>query len=347
MSHWYHITNRADSVPEIAIYDEIGAHGIQAKAFLEDLMALESAEALNLRINSPGGSVFDGIAIHNALKRHSGKVTVHIDGIAASIASVIAMAGDEIVMPENAMMMIHDPSGLVWGTAADMRAMAEALDKMRDGLVSAYRDKSGQSAEEIQDLMAKETWLTAEEAVEFGFADRMEKPVQMAAAFDLSKFRNTPECFGPACRNTPDSAPKAAVSPDDAPRSMPPSDNTPDLDATCAEDASGSTTQQTVSTDDPPNLDDIRAKERRSTLAYVTEVHELCDLAGSATQAAEFIANETPVAEIRKSLMDTRAEQDEDTVVHHHHGPSLSSQNDQPTIDTKAIYAARNQPPQR
>ena len=113
----------------IVIYDEIGAFGIPAKAFLDELKALGPVAELTLRINSPGGSVFDGVAIYNALKRHDATVTVWIDGIAASIASMIAMAGDEVVMPENAMLVLHDPSGLVAGTASDMRAMAEALDR--------------------------------------------------------------------------------------------------------------------------------------------------------------------------------------------------------------------------
>ena len=128
-----------------------------------------------MRINSPGGSVFDGVAIYNALKRHDAAITVWIDGIAASIASMIAMAGDEVVMPENAMLMLHDPSGLVVGTAADMRGMAEALDRMKAGMVAAYRDKSGRDDAEIEALMRDETWLSAQEAVALGLADRVER----------------------------------------------------------------------------------------------------------------------------------------------------------------------------
>jgi ATP-dependent Clp protease, protease subunit len=131
---------------------------------------------LIVRINSPGGSVFDGVAIYNALKRHDATITLWVDGIAASIASMIAMAGDEVVMPENAMLMLHDPSGLVVGTAAGMRAMAEALDRMKAGMVAAYRDKSGRDDAEIERLMAAETWLSARETVELGLADRVEHP---------------------------------------------------------------------------------------------------------------------------------------------------------------------------
>jgi ATP-dependent protease ClpP protease subunit len=188
---WYEFRAQVKGA-EIVIYDEIGAFGIPAKAFLDKLKALGPVAELTVRINSPGGSVFDWVAIYNALKRHNGVITVWIDGIAASIASMIAMAGDDVVMPENAMLVLHDPSGLVAGTASDMRAMAEALDRMKAGMVAAYRDKSSRNEAEIETLMAAETWLSAQEAVELGLADRVEAPVRMAAHFDLSRFRNTP-----------------------------------------------------------------------------------------------------------------------------------------------------------
>jgi ATP-dependent protease ClpP protease subunit len=139
---WYAIRARGTGA-EVAIYDEIGAYGVSAKGFLAELGALPEGTPVDLRLNSPGGSVFDAVAIHNALKRHEGTVTVWIDGIAASAASYVAMAGDEIVMPENAFLMIHDPSGLVMGTAGDMRAMAEALDKVKGSLVSGYAAPAG------------------------------------------------------------------------------------------------------------------------------------------------------------------------------------------------------------
>ncbi len=191
MNSWY--TIRAGSKgAEIVIYDEIGAYGITAKGFLAELGALPDATPLALRINSPGGSVFDAVAIYNAIKRHSGTVTVWIDGIAASAASYIAMAGDEVVMPENAFLMIHDPSGMVMGTAGDMRAMAEALDKIKNSLLQGYAAKSGRSEAEIAPLMTAETWLDATEALDIGFADRIAEPIRIAARFDVGRFRNAP-----------------------------------------------------------------------------------------------------------------------------------------------------------
>ena len=148
MNSWYNIRATAEGA-ELSIHDEIGAYGVSAKDFIAELGKLPGDAALTLRLNSPGGSVFDAVAIYNALKRHEGTVTVSIDGIAASAASYIAMAGDSVVMPENAFLMIHDPSGLVMGTAADMRAMAEALDKIAGALIKGYAVKSGKAEDEV------------------------------------------------------------------------------------------------------------------------------------------------------------------------------------------------------
>jgi ATP-dependent protease ClpP protease subunit len=152
MTNWYSI-RAIDEGEEISIHDEIGACGVTAKAFLDELGELKDASHITLRINSPGGSVFDGIAIYNALRRHPARITVVVEGIAASIASVIVCAGDEVVMPENAILMLHEPSAVVSGTADDLLSMAAALEKMRVGLVSAYRDKSGLPDTEIEALL--------------------------------------------------------------------------------------------------------------------------------------------------------------------------------------------------
>jgi ATP-dependent Clp endopeptidase proteolytic subunit ClpP len=181
MKSWYTIRARSSGT-EVLIYDEIGAYGVTAKGFLAELGALPDDAAIDLRLNSPGGSVFDAVAIYNALKRHTGDITVWIDGIAASAASYIAMAGDMIVMPENAFLMIHDPSGLVMGSAEDMRSTAEALDKVKVSLIQGYTAKSGKPDEEIAALMAAETWLDATEALDLGLIDRIAEPVKLSNA---------------------------------------------------------------------------------------------------------------------------------------------------------------------
>jgi ATP-dependent Clp protease, protease subunit len=361
---WYDFRAQAKGA-EIVIYDEIGAFGIRAKAFLDELKALGPVAELTVRINSPGGSVFDGVAIYNALKRHGAAITVWIDGIAASIASMIAMAGDEVVMPENAMLMIHDPSGLVMGTANDMRAMAEALDKMKAGMVAAYRDKSGRDDAEIEALMAAGTWLSAQEAVDLGLANRVEQPVRMAAHFDLSRFRNTPPQLA-ALAATP------SPQEDDMSASKKASPRKPGLDEsatpqaappeTSADDTAAGPASQPAAVAEPDSavgsarpaepppqataqvidLDAVRADERRATLAYVAEVHELCALAGRGDLAAGFVAKATPVAQIRRALLEARAAEDEATTIRSQVRPA-TVEPAQPAIDTAAIYAARNQ----
>jgi ATP-dependent Clp protease protease subunit len=344
------------------IYDEIGAFGIPAKAFLDELKALGPIAELTVRINSPGGSVFDGVAIYNALKRHNAVITVWVDGIAASIASIIAMAGDEVVMPENAMLMLHDPSGLVMGTASDMRAMAEALDKMKAGMVAAYRDKSGRDDAEIEALMRDETWLSAQEAVDLGFADRVEQPVRMAAQFDLSRFRNPPPQLAalaatPSPQEDDMSDPKKTsprkAGPDGSTTAQvtPPETTADETAASPASqpDAVAEPEPALVPAGTPPqamaqvfDLDAVRADERKATLAYVSEVHELCALAGRGDLATGFIARAMPVAQVRRVLLEARAAEDEATAIRSQVRPA-SVEPAQPAIDTAAIYAARNQ----
>jgi ATP-dependent Clp protease, protease subunit len=387
---WYDFRAQAKGAAEIVIYDEIGAFGIPAKAFLDELKALGPAAELTVRINSPGGSVFDGVAIYNALKRHQARITVWIDGIAASIASMIAMAGDEVVMPENAMLVLHDPSGLVAGTASDMRAMAEALDKMSAAMIAAYRDKSGAGDEEIEALMAAETWLLAEEAVELGLADWVEQPVKMAAHFDLSRFRNPPPQLAALLTSSTSKEDEMSDPHKTRPRKADPDQPATvqapasDADVNAHADAASPTAvvppavalkdttapQATAAAPEPAgadpaaivhrqarpdvsaptvvptaqviDLDAVRAEERRETLAYVAEVHELCALAGPDELAAGFITKATPVAQIRRTLLEARAAEDEATAIRSQVRPA-TLEPAQPAIDTAAIYAARNQ----
>jgi ATP-dependent Clp endopeptidase proteolytic subunit ClpP len=156
---------------EITLYDEVGGYGVTAATFRDALARVSGAKELKLRINSPGGDVFDGLAIHNMLARFQGKITVTVDGLAASIASLIAMAGDVVVMPSNAMMLVHNPHGGVLGDAADMTDMAALLDKIKGQMVATYAMKTGQTVEKLAALLDAETWLSASEAKDLGFAD--------------------------------------------------------------------------------------------------------------------------------------------------------------------------------
>ena len=192
----------AATTTEIMLYDEISWWGITAEMFKHELDAI-STPNIDLRINSPGGDVFDSLAIYNALREHPAKITTHIDGVAASMASVIAMAGDETHMAENAFLMIHDPWALVIGNAVDLRKEADLLDKVSGSLVMAYEEKTGKTTEQIQAWMAEETWFTAAEASEAGFVDEVigaetEEPAKLAASFDLSIFAHVPDVLAQA-----------------------------------------------------------------------------------------------------------------------------------------------------
>lgn len=192
MANWYDIKAAGKSA-EISIYDEIGGWGVSAKAFANDLKELRGVTDITLRLNSPGGSVFDGMAIYNLLKGHDAQITVYVDGLAASMASVIAMAGDLIVMPENSLMMIHNPWTMTAGDAAELRKNAELLDKIKTAMLSAYSSRTGMDEAAIAELMDAETWFTGAEAVANGFADETVEAVKMAACFDLSGFKNAPK----------------------------------------------------------------------------------------------------------------------------------------------------------
>ena len=318
MASWYAIRARGTGA-EVAIYDEIGAYGVSAKGFLAELGALPEGTPVDLRLNSPGGSVFDAVAIHNALKRHEGTVTVWIDGIAASAASYIAMAGDEIVMPENAFLMIHDPAGLVMGTAEDMRAMAEALDKVKGSLVSGYAAKSGRTPEEVSALMAAETWFDAADAVAQGFADRLIEPVRIAARFDIGRFRNAPPVLADAIEAEPVSDDETDGTGSEATDETDQAENAEDEQA-AATGAPQSPSENPPSSGVPPDPSAIRAE----AIGHARAVVDLCRLAGQPQMAGRFLEQDANLEEVRAALLAAKAKA-EPEIAPHHPQPGRSS----------------------
>lgn len=222
---WYRIKNLSDGLADVMIYDEIGYFGITASDFVRELRDVK-ADRLNVHLNTPGGEVFDGIAIYNALRQHPAQIHVTVDSLAASIGSVIAMAGDRVVMARNATMMIHDGFGMGVGNAADMRELADLLDKTSDNIASIYAERTGKPADSWRALMRDETWFTAEEAVTAGLADEVQAPRGKAEnSWDLSIFARTPRTDdvsgsvpvdSPADDTPPvDTHPAFSLSPDD------------------------------------------------------------------------------------------------------------------------------------
>lgn len=170
---WYRIKGAAKGVAEVWLYGDIGAWGITARQFALDLKALGDVSRIDLHVHSPGGDVFEGMAMYNLLKAHPAQVHGFVDGLAASMGSVVLMACDHISIPANAMIMVHKPWGIQGGDADDLRRYAELLDKVEGALVAAYVAKTGRGAEDIEALLRDETWMAGAEAVQAGFADQL------------------------------------------------------------------------------------------------------------------------------------------------------------------------------
>lgn len=198
---WYQIKAKGNTSAEINIYGDIGESwwedSITAKQFVEALAALK-VDQLTVRINSYGGSVSDGIAIYNAIKRHPAQTTVAIDGVAVSIASLIAMAGDTVEMSDNALMMIHAPWGVSAGNAGDMRDMAEVLDKFALAMSGSYADKTGKTIEAVMSWLTDgiDHWFTAAEALAEGLIDKTTAALPVSAQFNLDRFKTIPAAAG-------------------------------------------------------------------------------------------------------------------------------------------------------
>jgi ATP-dependent Clp protease protease subunit len=183
---------------EILIYDQIGegmfSYGVTAKDFVQKLRDIGN-KPVNVRLNSPGGDVFDGMAIYNAMKAHPSPVRCTVDGLAASIASIIAMGGTKCTMADNSMMMIHNPAAITMGDAEELRKTADLLDKVKGQMVDTYVAKSGMGKRETSTMMDEETWLTAKECMDKGLCDEVTTGSQVSAKFDFSilGFKHVPE----------------------------------------------------------------------------------------------------------------------------------------------------------
>jgi len=188
---WYNIKAKssAKEVADVYIFDEIGLWGITAQDFVNDIKEYKNQD-INLHINCIGGDVFDGMAIYNIIKKRTAKTVVYIEGIAASMGSVIALSGDEIIMSENSLLMIHNAWGGAVGEAEDVRKTADVLDKLSGEIASIYTKRTNISLNEIKDMMDEETWLNADEALELGFIDSISDAIKVAAKYDISKFKN-------------------------------------------------------------------------------------------------------------------------------------------------------------
>ena len=188
-NNWYNIQNKAGETADVYIFEEIGMYGVTAQDFISEIKDLKD-KPINLRINSLGGDVFNGMAIYNVIKKRESKTTVYVEGIAASIATIIALGADEVIMSENSLFMIHNAWGGTMGNSKDMRKSADTLDKISNELTEIYVKKTGLAYNRVTEMMDEETWLSAEEAYDLGFVDTISDAIKVAAKYDVSKFKN-------------------------------------------------------------------------------------------------------------------------------------------------------------
>ena len=205
LKFWNLTKNEDEKTAELLMYGSIGSDeewsDISDKAFKQDIENIGDVEKITLHINSPGGSVFSAVAIANTLKNHKATVIANIDGLAASAATIITSACDKVIMPRNALFMIHNPWTLAYGEKKDLEKTTDMLDKIKDSIIETYLSKTNIDKEKLSELMDNETWLNAEEAKEYGFIDEItdetvdkdivsNKLVLNGVFVDLSKFKN-------------------------------------------------------------------------------------------------------------------------------------------------------------
>ncbi|MFI9079127.1 head maturation protease, ClpP-related [Streptomyces sioyaensis] len=277
---WYRLRNFGGGAAALYIYDEIGYWGVTASDLVEELSELTGVTAIDVHINSPGGEVFDGLAIMNSLRAHPATVTTYVDGMAASIASVIAMAGERVVMGPHSQMMIHEGSGLCIGDADEMRKMADLLDFQSDNIAGVYQAKAGGNVEGWRSLMRAETWFTAEEAVAAGLADEVAKPKEPAGApggapaamdnsWDLSVFRfaGRGEAPAPPVGNAVGAAEAAPVRPGEPEPGTKPATEDAEPNAETDQDTDGTPAgQQDTATPDTDTVQDSEPPTSEDTV---------------------------------------------------------------------------------
>ena len=300
MQTWYNLKADAEKTPVLSIFDDIGAYGVSAKNFLNDLRSITGAE-VDVEINSPGGDVFAGLAIYNGLRASGKKINVKVLGLAASAASLIAMAGDTIEMPENAFLMVHNPWGFAMGGADEMRNTADVLDKIGMSLVSTYAKRTGKSDAEIAALLDAETWMTAQEAVDAGFATSVTPALAVKASYSEDRL---PANVRAAFRaQAPDATPAA-----DEPATEPApvaADAEPVFGETLATqvqtiaNAAGLPQYAALWGADPAL---VSAEQVAARASLARETQALCALAKRPEMADKFIRAATPLLDVRAEI---------------------------------------------
>ncbi|MET3995838.1 ATP-dependent Clp endopeptidase proteolytic subunit ClpP [Bradyrhizobium sp. S3.9.2] len=308
---WFSAKAKGESAAEIAIYNDIGAWGVSAQDFYDALKGVGPVDTLEIMISSDGGDVTTGFAIYDMLARHSAYKVARPQGLAASMASVILMAADEIVMPSNAFIMIHNPWGGVVGESDEIKSFADVLAMMQDNIRNAYVQRTGLDSAKIAKMMDAETWLAADDAVKLGFADRVDNPVETAARFNVAKFNKVPKLFG----------------------------------AHSKEETMTKTNDAANSGEGNDGADETKTA-REAVIAEAKAIRELCKLAGKANLPDKFIEDGKSVDEVRAELVkltDVDAGKDAENGTSAHHSTTNGGRQTQAkSVDSEEIYARFN-----
>ena len=334
MSHnrqWFTFKNETGQTPELFIYDDIDDwFGVSAQGVVDQIRNMDAAD-INVRINCRGGMVFEGIAIYNALRLHKANVHISIEGLAASIASVIAMAGDTVTIAENAMIMIHNPYGWAQGDADAMRKTADVMDKIADSIAVSYTARTGKTIEEMKALMDSETWYTAAEALAAGLVDQVDTPIKAAARFDLSMFNNAPESYGRFEQAKEQASPLKVEAQTVEPQ--------PEVDSVAIADlCSQAGYPEKTAAILKAALSEAEVKVR---LASYDQIKNLCQTAGFPDKAAGFIKEDCPVSDVQNALFELLTAEDE-TINTALTPKQQGLKSTTSAIDTQAIYSRRN-----
>lgn len=318
---------KAAGEPEtLSIYDEIGFWGVQAKDFRTSLAAVKSS-SISVEINSPGGDVFAGLAIYNMLKASGKEIVVKVMGVAASAASLIAMAGDKIQMPKNTMMMIHNPWSIAMGNAEELREQADTLEKIGNSLLGTYMAKTGMAEDEMKAMLAKDTWLTADEALEMGFATEITDEIKVKAAFDLDRAdlpANVKAALGLSPKAT-DKTPEEIAAEEEAARieaerleaeRLEAEKNKGEPEPPLAEQINTLAVQANLAEHAPMLVTACATlAEAQARITSAREITALCAVAKVPDSAKAFIASNKSVAQARAALIEVLAKADEENPV--------------------------------
>lgn len=285
--------------PEISVYDEIGLWGVTGKDYMDAFSALPG-DSVTLNINSPGGSVFDALLMYNGMKASGKTITVRIMGVAASAASLIAMAGTTIEMPENTFMMLHSPMTGAYGNADEMRSAADMLDTIGKSLSATYEKRSGQTPEAMAAILSKDTWLSAQECVDKGLADKVTPAVEATARFELDR-KGIPANVMAVL------TPKAAALAPAVQATLPFADQ-----VKASATAAGLGDYAAVFALDPALT---TAEAVATAIAEAREIVSLCTIVGKPDAAKAAINARKPIADLRADLIAAKTKEDLATAV--------------------------------